>query len=292
LPGLRELGGQPYQLSFLPTIVVFTVTMIQGALRGSRAAKFQIAAWVPIIGCGLDRMFRGVGLYALSTQADQAIYLAMALEVVITMLGVADRFILLRSERDRARARAGELELAIERDPLTGLHNRRGLETRFEALREAGFDTLAVVDLDHFKRVNDACGHIVGDQVLAATGRALIDDPDLFAWRLGGEEFLLLLRGRNALARAESRRQAITARVSALVPGLPAPVTASMGVVELPRGEMLATGYAELYERADRLLYEAKRTGRNRTCSERLTVFGKDRRRRGDRRRGRASQAA
>ena len=104
-------------------------------------------------------------------------------------------------------------------------------------------------------------------------GPALREDPDLCAWRLGGEEFLLLLRERNAPARAESRRQAITSRISALVPGLPAPVIASMGLVELPRGAMLATGYAELYARADRLLYEAKRNGRNRTVSERLKTF-------------------
>ena len=153
------------------------------------------------------------------------------------------------------------------------LSNRRGIEERFEDLRRAGFDTLAVIDLDHFKRVNDVCGHSVGDRVLAATGLALREDPDRCAWRLGGEEFLLLLRERNAPARAESRRQAITSRISALVPGLPAPVIASMGLVELPRGAMLATGYAELYARADRLLYEAKRNGRNRTVSERLKTF-------------------
>ena len=164
---------------------------------------------------------------------------------------------------------------------MTGLNNRRGIEERFEDLRRAGFDTLAVIDLDHFKRVNDVCGHSVGDRVLAATGLALREDADLCAWRLGGEEFLLLLRGRNTLARAEGRRQAITSRVSALVPGLPAPVTASMGLVELPRGAILATGSAELDARADWLLYEAKRNGRNRTVSEKLkTLAGRRRERR------------
>ncbi|QGN54991.1 diguanylate cyclase [Novosphingobium sp. Gsoil 351] len=290
-PGLGALGGQTYHLSFLPTTLVFGTTMILAVRSGSRAARFQMAAWTPILACGFDRLFRGIGLYSLPMAADQAIYLAMALEVVITMLGVADRFIVLRGERDRANARAQELEAAIERDPLTGLFNRHGIEDRFAAFRNAGFDTLAVVDLDHFKAVNDAMGHAAGDCVLAAAAAALSDDPDLVAWRLGGEEFLLLLRGRNATARAEARRQAIPGRVAATIPGLPAPVTASMGLVEMQRGSMLATPYAELYARADRLLYEAKHAGRNRTCSEKVTLFAGGDRRVADRRRS-ARQAA
>ena len=273
LSGLRELGGQYYHLAFQPTVAIFVAAMAQAAWRGSRAAKFQIAAWTPIIVCGLDRLCRGVGLYSLPAIADQAIYLAMALEVAITMLGVADRFIFLRRDRDLAQLRAEELEAAIERDVLTGLYNRRAIEARFTELRRAGFDTLAVIDLDHFKDVNDACGHAVGDRVLAATGVALRSDVDLISVRLGGEEFLLLLRGRDARQRAEACRQAITVRVAAAVPGLPGPVTASMGLVELPRGAMLTTTYAELYAHADRLLYEAKRGGRNRMIGEKLRLF-------------------
>ena len=292
LPELRDLGGRAYHLSLQPAIIVFLFTLVLGARRKSRAAKFQLVAWTPVFLCGVDRLFRGIGLYALPPFADQAIFFAMGFEVVVGTLGVADRFFALRRDRDRALVRADELEAAIERDPLTGLYNRRGIEKRFDTFRTAGFDTLAVVDLDHFKAVNDAMGHAVGDRVLAVAAAALKDDPDLIAWRLGGEEFLLLLRGRNAAARAEARRQAIPTRVAALVEGLPGPVTASMGLIEMPRGAMLATSYTELYARADQLLYEAKHAGRNRTIAEKLTVFdGADRRTGGDRRRH-ARQAA
>lgn len=292
LPGLRNLGGQAYHLSLQPALVVFILTLSLAIRRESRAARFQLVAWTPILVCGIDRLFRGIGLYALPAFADQAIFFAMGFEVVVGTLGVADRFFALRRDRDRALVRAEELEEAIERDPLTGLYNRRGIEKRFDTFRAAGFDTLAVVDLDHFKAVNDAMGHAVGDRVLAVAAAALKDDPDLIAWRLGGEEFLLLLRGRNAAARADARRQAIPTRVAAQVEGLPGPVTASMGLIEMPRGAMLATSYAELYARADQLLYEAKHAGRNRTIAEKLTVFdGADRRTGGDRRRH-ARQAA
>ena len=277
---LRPFAPEVYFPSFIPVLAVFAWVMAVALRRGSRAVKFQIVAWLPIMAVGLVRVASNLGATAIPLDLDFEQHLAIVAEIMLTALGVVDRFMVLKQQRDQARDSFEQLEGEAGLDPLTGLHNRRGIEARFVELRSAGYDTLAVVDLDHFKEVNDACGHATGDSVLAATGLALRDDPDLIAWRLGGEEFLLLLRGRNSLARAEARRQAISARVAALVPGLPGPVTASMGVVELPRGAMLATGYGELYARADRLLYEAKHGGRNRMVAEKLTVFvGKDRRR-------------
>jgi diguanylate cyclase (GGDEF)-like protein len=272
LPMLRPIAIELLHLSLLPAIILLFAAMATAWRNGSRLVMFQIVGWSPALAVAIWRIASFL-ISETPSEAPIAYHAALAFEVLVTAVGIISRFGSLRRERDRALDRSVALEDEAGHDPLTGLSNRRGIEDRFEDLRRAGFDTLAVIDLDHFKRVNDLCGHSVGDRVLAATGLALREDADLCAWRLGGEEFLLLLRGRNALARAESRRQAITSRVSALVPGLPAPVTASMGVVELPRGAMLATGYAELYARADRLLYEAKRNGRNRTVSEKLKTF-------------------
>ena len=279
LPAARPVGVLVLHLAMLPGILLLLAAMIDARRRGSRLVLFQIIGWTPVLIVAIWRIGSFV-FSAVPSEAPIAYHAALAFEVLVTSVAIISRFAILRRERDQARDRFEQLEGEAGRDPLTGLLNRRGIEARFDELRRAGFDTLAVVDLDHFKDINDACGHAVGDSVLAATGLALRDDPDLIAWRLGGEEFLLLLRGRNALARAEARRQAIPTRVAALVPGLPGPVTASMGVVELPRGAMLATAYGELYARADRLLYEAKHGGRNRMVAEKLTVFvGKERRR-------------
>jgi diguanylate cyclase (GGDEF)-like protein len=146
---------------------------------------------------------------------------------------------------------------------LTGLLNRRAIEGQFEQLRAEGFATLAVIDLDHFKAINDVNGHAVGDAVLKAVANALQAGPNVLAYRLGGEEFILLLRGDDADIQAERRRQAIPAIVANTVSGLERPVTASMGVTDLFGDE----GFSKLYERADKLLYEAKSAGRNGTRS-------------------------
>lgn len=91
--------------------------------------------------------------------------------------------------------------------------------------------------------------------------------------RMGGEEFVVLLRGRNALQRAEALRQSLPLRISNALPGLEQPVTASMGVIVVPKMGGNVTDFADLYARADGMMYQAKESGRNRMCYEKLTVF-------------------
>jgi diguanylate cyclase (GGDEF)-like protein len=160
------------------------------------------------------------------------------------------------------------------------------IEHRFERLRAEGFTTLAVLDLDHFKAVNDVHGHVVGDEVLKVAATALKPDDNTLAFRLGGEEFLLLLRGVDTIQRAEALRRAISVRVAREIEGLVRPQTASMGVIEVPPEAMPNTTFEELFARADRLLYEAKQAGRNRGLSERLKPFVP---RRTERRKGKAA---
>ena len=122
---------------------------------------------------------------------------------------------------------------------------------------------MTINNLDNFKAINDIHGHTVGDAVLKAVAEALQVDPQVHAFRMGGEEFVLLVRGEDAQAQAERRRQAIPAIVANAVPTLGRPVTASMGVADASRNT--EKEFAELYEQADRLLYNAKLAGRNRT---------------------------
>jgi diguanylate cyclase (GGDEF)-like protein len=161
-----------------------------------------------------------------------------------------------------------EVEHRAARDPLTGLANRRSLDDSLDrelsrARREGASLSLVLLDVDHFKAINDGHGHQVGDEVLAIVARTLAEtvrDMDLVA-RYGGEEFVVLLPGTaldDAMGTAERLRTAV-ARQQA-----PAPVTVSAGVATFP--DQAPSG-AELLVLADRALYEAKRAGRNRVVA-------------------------
>ncbi|PTM98463.1 sensor domain-containing diguanylate cyclase [Mycoplana dimorpha] len=262
----RPVQSTLYTAAFAPVIVIFLLSVVDALRRGSRAAKFQAVGYIPIILAGLVRLLTGVVPWLPSNDAMLLFYVGCVCEVLFTTLGVADRFMTIKRQRDQARVEADVLERLSERDPLTGLLNRRAIQQNFDRFRAEGYHTIAVLDLDHFKTVNDVHGHVVGDAVLKASAKALQADPQVHAFRLGGEEFVLLLRGKDAQARAERRRQAIPAVVANAVPGLGRPVTASMGLTNSsPHAD---EPFEELYERADKLLYSAKLAGRNRTRSE------------------------
>jgi diguanylate cyclase (GGDEF)-like protein len=168
---------------------------------------------------------------------------------------------------------AEELHRRATADPLTGLPNRRAFDEALarEVARAArGGAALAVVlvDVDHFKRVNDAHGHPAGDQVLrtvAARIAAAARAGDLVG-RLGGEEFGVALPGADLLAAAQAAER-IRARVAdepVEAAGAALAVTVSAGVAAL--GPDAADGPA-LVARADARLYQAKRDGRNRVAS-------------------------
>jgi diguanylate cyclase (GGDEF)-like protein len=169
------------------------------------------------------------------------------------------------SERDRLVARA----TLAETDPLTGLGTRLYMEEQVPKLcsecdsRQIAL-SLLVIDLDHFKRVNDTLGHPVGDEVLAAMGRVVLSsirDSDV-AVRFGGEEFLAFLPGSDldkAAMVAERLRSSIAAfDATAIAPGRK--LTASVGVAQ--RGP--AETFDALLGRADEALYRAKLGGRDR----------------------------
>ena len=154
--------------------------------------------------------------------------------------------------------RALALRRQASQDPLTGLLNRRGFMERCVTAPKQG--ALVVLDLDDFKQINDRHGHEAGDRVLAAVGAYLAGQGDLVASRFGGEEFVLLLPEGDALAqqaRCEQIRQGI-----ATLPLDGIQVTASLGLVPYARGWHLDT----LFGQADRALYQAKRSGKNRVC--------------------------
>ncbi len=272
---LRPLGGNFHSFGMAIPLVVLALSLIDALRRGSRAVKFQLFGWCPMFLASLVQIVTHVFPIGMQQDALSIFYVGILSEGIGTAVGVADRFLQIRRERDRALRNAREMTRLSEHDPLTGLLNRRAVEARFEGLRQQGFDTFALLDLDRFKLVNDKFGHQIGDAALKACADAIrsSEERDSIAVRLGGEEFVILLRGKNTRQRAEAFREAIPGRIMREVEGLDMPVTASMGLIELPRDAITSMAFNELYSRADKLLYEAKEAGRNRMVYERLTIF-------------------
>lgn len=181
-------------------------------------------------------------------------------------------------------SQVNELEHNLIHDPLTGLKTRAFFEEEVGVFLEImdqqsehgdsqrkerfGFRNLSIIffDIDHFKKVNDTYGHDVGDQVLKKVAAAIISSlrtGDTVA-RWGGEEIVVSLLGANeadAKAKAEEIRQKVSSLIFGEIPGLE--VTISAGVATSETG----VGVVELEKRADKGLYKAKQTGRNKIVS-------------------------
>ncbi len=176
-----------------------------------------------------------------------------------------------RRLEEKVRLRTEELHQQAIRDPLTGLFNRRYLDETLpreihRALREEESLAVAMIDLDHFKNFNDQWGHEAGDAVLLGVAEALLDGlrASDIACRYGGEEMLVVMPGADA-EEAVKRIETIAAGVRSMgtcVMGrdLP-PVTFSAGVATLPEH---GDNAEQLVRAADRALYMAKETGRDR----------------------------
>lgn len=195
----------------------------------------------------------------------------MAKDVQLTQIDLEQRIAAATLALREAKAQA-ELEARI--DPLTGLSNRRAfLERASEELRRARRYnkplSLVMIDLDHFKIINDRWGHAIGDQVLAAFAGILknhMRGVDVVA-RLGGEEFVMLMAEtayEGAMQVAERIRQDIKAN-PLQVDGVELVWTASLGVTLLDADE---DSVSTALVRADRALYRAKQNGRDRVESD------------------------
>jgi diguanylate cyclase (GGDEF)-like protein len=177
-------------------------------------------------------------------------------------------------ETTEARQDAERFREQARRDPLTGLHNRRYLDEEMPGLLAGGIPlTVAIVDLDRFKRINDQFSHDVGDQVLVLVAKLLETElaalsPEGFVVRMGGEEFLMVLPGTDvatATAQLDTVRRAVRSYVWAdITEGLP--VTVSIGIAGL--SDAPAPTQSGLLSIADRNLYVAKHGGRDRVVAD------------------------
>lgn len=256
LVGMAQLLLQP--LVLLGALLLLVAGALAAA-RGSRHAWFFLVGWTPLLIltalCGAQQQ----GMLAGAPWLPDAAIGMGAFEAIVLSIGLSDRALTIRHDRDRARQLA-------DSDPLTGLLNRRAwTEAALEVLDQGLARPVAVLffDLDHFKALNDRHGHAAGDQALVAVAAALRQElrPSDLLGRYGGEEFVALLQGvdrENAMqiaTRLCRRVHRLDVHVS------PADMlTVSIGVaMRTP-----ADNVQSLVERADAAMYQAKLAGRNR----------------------------
>jgi diguanylate cyclase (GGDEF)-like protein len=254
-----------YQLPFatatlLCAILVFRARdrhdWVLGALFLLVSVHFLIKPLIAMtFGSGATVKAYADSAYALFSQSTSGILLiAVGLALVVAVL----------------RKMLGEAQQASEIDPLSGLLNRRGFIRRSEAAiaRAAsarGEVALLMLDLDHFKQINDTHGHGVGDRAIAAFAQVLTDccPPKAVVGRIGGEEFAVLLEN-SSVTIARLLGETIRAHLNCRVLDEAAQIraTVSVGLAS----SHASTGLSELAQRADDALYDAKRSGRDRLC--------------------------
>lgn len=240
--------------------------------HGSQQAGFFLLSWVPLLNLTVTRIVQlTVGL-PLPAWLEYGFPASMAYAAVIITVGLADRTLQVRHERDDATRMA-------QFDPLTGVYNRRAILERLHEdwwAAEAGATQLAVLflDIDRFKQINDSRGHAAGGACLCEVTEAIraeLGRADRMG-RYGGEEFLIVLNGHGAVtatqvaerivARATALRVPIGEHLIALTVSIGVALRdASMGTVET------------LVECADVAQYRAKAKGRNRVVVYRREAF-------------------
>jgi len=241
-------------------LLVFPVMALAWKRRAQHFGLF-IAAWSAPLLISTLRAAYGFNLVPYSFWLDNGNLIAMAIEALLSSLLVTARVREVTEERDDARAGEKTARHLASTDPLTGLLNRRAFLD--QAIGRRTQQALLLIDIDHFKSVNDRLGHEAGDQVLVAVAEAIrTSQPSRsLAVRLGGEEFALLI------PRAEATRFSAETLLST-VRAMPMPqgirVTVSIGLSEGQLGT--EDDWKRLYRLADAALYRAKADGRDRFC--------------------------
>ena len=258
-------------LMLLALVLVFGVFNLQP--QGAR-----LTAGYTVLAMGIAQlimMWRDPANYPLKLEIAHFVLTAA---IVPTISSLAAQLSSLRarlqSQKDELAQALTRIQILATRDELTGLVNRRHmvdvLQQHRKRLERTGHHRfcLALLDLDHFKRINDTHGHGVGDEVLRSFAKAaqtVLRDTDVLA-RWGGEEFLVLLNDTTTeqanIGLERVRDVVVGAPMSASVPALR--VSFSAGLTAYDCAEPLDA----CIERADRALYAAKAAGRNRTMVE------------------------
>ena len=293
-----RIAVQVGTFSVFPGVLLVVYQAYQAMKRGYAPARLFLAAWAMLL-FG-TAMYASVSFGALPKNflTEYGIQIGSAMEMILLSFALAYRYASLRTENEsvvrdaneqlerNVSRRTAELSTALEqladansrlresnrRDVLTGMFNRRHFREVFEQMLHHAIETrqpisLLLMDLDHFKGVNDEFGHLAGDECLRMLARNLDDclRPDVaLTGRFGGEEFVILLPGATT-ARAREVAERIRQRVEdspVRYAGKDIGMTASIGICCLMGGNTATAD--ELLHQADDALYAAKNAGRNR----------------------------
>ncbi|MBQ4853246.1 diguanylate cyclase [Rhodanobacter sp. B2A1Ga4] len=254
------------QLLLNPLLMIGALLLLAAALvaaaRGSRQAWFFLAGWTPLLLLTALTSAQVGGALPQLDWLNDASLVGGAFEAVVLSIGLADRALRLRHDRDIVRVLA-------DHDALTNVFNRRAWSERASALLSSGPPrpvALLFLDLDHFKLLNDRQGHNAGDRALVAVAKALAAElrPTDLLGRYGGEEFVALLDGTPAQLAMQ-----VATRLCRRVHRLEIPISEeslllsiSIGIAMRREGDDVES----LVDRADQAMYDAKLGGRNRVC--------------------------
>ena len=257
-------------------MITIFASLASASLKGSRYAQVQLVGWGPACLIIMGRLVGATGLIPDMHIFDIGFYPSLLVETLVTSGVIIARSRAIWRQHKAVLAERALLQDLASTDPLTGLLNRRAFEERFEDMMAANRQdqrslAFVIIDIDHFKSVNDTYGHAAGDDVLTELAGVLsreFSGRDLVA-RFGGEEFCLLIDAGNpevAEARVEALRSYIAQRRFASVDHM----TVSIGLAHV--SDSLPVPFSSYYLAADAALYAAKAAGRNRmhTSSRRL----------------------
>jgi diguanylate cyclase (GGDEF)-like protein len=260
------LSDRVLNVAMLACVGTSVIAMAIAAARRSRVVWLYLLGWTPVIAVFAARAARNFGLEAQSDLVDLATFAAIGFESLVFSLVIADRFLILKRERDDAEASARGMAIeketlrrAAHSDFLTGLGNRASFHAALRDLyaRGEGF-TLFLLDVDYLKELNDRQGHDAGDALLRHIGARLAEaaGPGTSCARIGGDEFAILC------GTGSDECERIGAALDRLQgsPWLHRNLSLSIGVADTES----AASPAELFEQADIALYEAKKLGRGR----------------------------
>lgn len=259
-------------LAYLPGAVLpffIMIVAIKAYLRGKSEAKYYIIATVMLFSSIFIFVLRRFGLVEHNFISSYAISLSASLESIFLSFALAERISYLKKREEVGRKKTMELKSMVNIDSLTEIYNRRYYDENISSVynlccRDNKIASLIYLDIDNFKNFNDTYGHPMGDRVIKSLAKIIKENirSEDHPCRIGGEEFAVIFPSLNdsqaSLVAERIRESFEEVDFSSFAPEIPG-VTISIGVAQLMEGESLD----DWVSRADKNLYRAKKTGRN-----------------------------